>query len=664
MTNPRRPSDLDMAMVALMAFLVSCFAKLPMTSVRIALIGMILLLSTLSWALLKSRQLPKTFLRLAAVLVSGALCYGLLYFPQKLSPADARAVGFSLVLFCMFSTQDTRRGSALRLMCGLFAGILIMAEIPAIFAVPLGLCVLLVIVGGWISLWSDMELGQAIVWFVRRSIRRETIFLILFLAGIGAIGIRQAQNYASAQAALSGLASSVSPGSFDSLKLSPALAMRVRFSEVPQVPMTQAYFRSAVMDRVDGFRWFQGPSRMRRSRVPETKVLNYRLDVSPRFSEYAPILDYGISLKHREVDAGLVRVNYGRDNGVFFPMAITSSWQTYMASSVLTSYDVLAREDRPRLLQEGHRVDPQLRQLARDLSVGSGSVRDFASRLGRWFHSEGFRYALDAGGSSKSLEDFLLRGKAGYCEHYAAASASLARLAGIPSRVVAGFLGGDWDADAMTLFVRDMDAHAWAEFWNDDQQRWERFDGVEFVAPNRVSLGSEAYLRSIGADIPDAADLRQKIWMSQFLMSLDEFLLSLKNASAVSAVSSLVDYGEEMAILGVLGLTFSYILLRLRRMKAQKENPQRRHVQRLAAILSKHHAPDRHTERQLGEPVRRWLERVAMQLESVAPDLQAFARAHDRFCYGPAPQMQDIKTLGVLAAKINTKLKVTSKSRP
>jgi hypothetical protein len=583
----------------------------------------------------------------------GMVIYRWLYVAKRIDFDDARALALFLGIFCLYSPRATRQGAALRLMAGLFAGVLILPAIPLMFGIPLGLCVLLVIVGGWISLWSDMRLGQAMIWFAKRSIRRETIFLLMFLAGIGAIGIRQAQNYVQTQAGLSGLASSIAPGSFQALTLSSALAMRVRPSQLPSVDMSQAYFRSAVMERMDGFKWFQGPSRLRRTMPAAVGVIDYKADLSPRFSEYAPVLDYGLSLSYLNARQGVTRPSYGRDTGVFFPTSMPSFWQSYAGRSSPNPTHLLAPEDRQRLLQVDESVSGRVVAIAEELSKGGRGVPEFMLRLGRLFADGGFRYTLSHQGMAENLEDFLAGSKAGYCEHYAAASASLARIAGIPARVVAGFQGGQWEPQSLTLYIRDMDAHAWAEFWDDQSQRWQRFDGVQFVAPSRITLGAERYLRSIGAEIPDAATLRQKIWLSRFFMALDEFVTSFQNTNVINAAGSLVDYGEEMAILGVLGLTISYVLLRSRRYIAARAHPHRPHVRRLEVLLDA-----QGLGRLSGEPVRLWLERAALQLAPVASELRTFAYIHDQFCYSAKPNKQDVSVMKALVRKLQQNLQL------
>lgn len=75
--------------------------------------------------------------------------------------------------------------------------------------------------------------------------------------------------------------------------------------------------------------------------------------------------------------------------------------------------------------------------------------------------------------------DHLLRwvesGRAGHCELYAGAFVLLSRSAGVPARMVTGFVGGDWNGFENYYMVRHRNAHAWCEVL-DPQRGWVRVD--------------------------------------------------------------------------------------------------------------------------------------------------------------------------------------------
>ncbi len=78
---------------------------------------------------------------------------------------------------------------------------------------------------------------------------------------------------------------------------------------------------------------------------------------------------------------------------------------------------------------------------------------------------------------------FLFRRKSGHCEYFASAMALLLRTAGIPARVVSGYLGGEWIPRGHYFLVRQSEAHLWVEAWIKDG--WQRFDPTPAIPPNR-----------------------------------------------------------------------------------------------------------------------------------------------------------------------------------
>ncbi len=71
--------------------------------------------------------------------------------------------------------------------------------------------------------------------------------------------------------------------------------------------------------------------------------------------------------------------------------------------------------------------------------------------------------------------DYLLfDSQQGYCNYYASAMVVMARTVGIPSRLAAGYMGGDFDQETGWYEVRERDTHAWVEVY------FARYGWVEF----------------------------------------------------------------------------------------------------------------------------------------------------------------------------------------
>jgi hypothetical protein len=132
--------------------------------------------------------------------------------------------------------------------------------------------------------------------------------------------------------------------------------------------------------------------------------------------------------------------------------------------------------------------------LAREWRRTSANPAQYINTALNYFRSRDFSYTLNPPPlGEESIDDFLFRTRRGYCEHYASAFTCLMRAAGIPARMVAGYLGGERNPYGDYLIVRQSDAHVWAEVWLSGQG-WIRIDPTLAVAPLRVAQGPAASL--------------------------------------------------------------------------------------------------------------------------------------------------------------------------
>jgi hypothetical protein len=75
------------------------------------------------------------------------------------------------------------------------------------------------------------------------------------------------------------------------------------------------------------------------------------------------------------------------------------------------------------------------------------------------------------------IEDFLFRTREGHCEYFAGAMVVLLRCVGVPSRMVTGFAGGEWNDYGQFYIIRQRHAHAWVEArFHLDRVVWLAFD--------------------------------------------------------------------------------------------------------------------------------------------------------------------------------------------
>jgi hypothetical protein len=163
-------------------------------------------------------------------------------------------------------------------------------------------------------------------------------------------------------------------------------------------------------------------------------------------------------------------------------------------------------------------ANPRSRAFARELRRSAASDEDYLRRILAMFRQEQFFYTLQPpalGGNS--VDEFLFLARAGFCEHYASAFAFLARAAGLPARVVAGYQGGERNPVADYWIVRQSDAHAWTEVWLDG--RWVRYDPTAAVAPERIESGLDAALPGLARN--DLPLLGNSEWFERLALNWD-----------------------------------------------------------------------------------------------------------------------------------------------
>ncbi len=127
-------------------------------------------------------------------------------------------------------------------------------------------------------------------------------------------------------------------------------------------------------------------------------------------------------------------------------------------------------------------------------------------KIRKHFGKEGFTYSLSPG-RVDNFDDFFLNKKIGFCSHFASSLGIILRIHGIPTRLVSGFLGGDYNPYTSIYKVTQNDAHVWVEAYFNN--KWSRIDPVAWVAPDRVTLGGGGYVEQV-------LDLKDRPWMSYF----------------------------------------------------------------------------------------------------------------------------------------------------
>ncbi|MBT5869777.1 MAG: transglutaminase domain-containing protein [Nitrospinaceae bacterium] len=108
-------------------------------------------------------------------------------------------------------------------------------------------------------------------------------------------------------------------------------------------------------------------------------------------------------------------------------------------------------------------ISPKVHALASRLTQDSHSDKNRAQNILQHFKSFKYTLEMENDPDKTALEHFLFARKAGHCEYFASAMVILLRSAGVPARLVNGFVGVEWNEWGNYLIIRQQHAHSWVE---------------------------------------------------------------------------------------------------------------------------------------------------------------------------------------------------------
>lgn len=311
-----------------------------------------------------------------------------------------------------------------------------------------------------------------------------TITLILFFiiprVGIGFFDTRDLSGLK-----VSGFSEKIRLGDFGPVKRDTTVVMRVELA-VKTAPKETLYFRGQTLDRYVPGGW-EATTR-KKSRL--WKKSDNRFVIGRTQKIGTSMLVQKIMLEPLETDVIFGASRMVMVEGRFPTLWTNESGAIYLPNipysrieyTVMSNLDSAVLEDPNDTLDylETEELSAQVVELARRLTEGSRTNMEKAEKI-RNYLKQNYSYTLSPrkGEGPSPLDDFLFFTKEGYCEHFATAMAMLLRGAGLPSRIVTGFLQGEWNEYGNYLLVRQQDAHSWVEA--DIDGLWTRFDPTPSV---------------------------------------------------------------------------------------------------------------------------------------------------------------------------------------
>jgi protein-glutamine gamma-glutamyltransferase len=288
----------------------------------------------------------------------------------------------------------------------------------------------------------------------------------------------------------SGFSDRLSPGSIAALANSSDIAFRAEFPGSTATPPASMYWRGLVMWHCDGMEWRAPyvPVSISRSarQLPRGNAFRQRIALAPHGARWMFALD-----RPFEIPPGAI---LARGDYLWSVQTIRKARRYEVVSSIGATGKELTLGERREALEVPSSISPAVRELAQSWTTQNSNPRAIVNSALQFFQAQGFRYSLTPGEYGKNgLEQFLFHRRVGFCEHYAASFATLMRLAGIPARVVVGYLGGEYNDLGHFVLVRQADTHAWGEVWL-PESGWTRVDPTTAVAPGRASLDLNSFL--------------------------------------------------------------------------------------------------------------------------------------------------------------------------
>jgi transglutaminase-like putative cysteine protease len=121
-------------------------------------------------------------------------------------------------------------------------------------------------------------------------------------------------------------------------------------------------------------------------------------------------------------------------------------------------------------------LDPRIRTLAAQITSRSKNDYERATTIESYLRTH-FGYTLELPGrlADDPVAEFLFVRRKGHCEYFASAMAVMLRELGIPTRMVTGFRGAEFNDLTSQYVVKESNAHAWVEAFF-PEYGWVSFD--------------------------------------------------------------------------------------------------------------------------------------------------------------------------------------------
>lgn len=346
---------------------------------------------------------------------------------------------------------------------------------PSLFSTIFSLTISFLIIINFFQINSDslISLKETMRSSLRLVILSLPIFLLLYLFFPRFnLNIDKENKFLTSS---TGISEILNPELFSKLKISDEIVFRA-FSPMKNFPHhTDLYWRGVVLTKPHGLEWLTGDVETIETPIfKNTNQKHHQILMEPTSNSILYGLDYPTHIDIFQSNHKVIHKIGNTFNSSF-------NIDTHLTYEVFSN-ETLPIEPKKNLalyLVAPENIHPDIKNLAHRLKDKSSNNEKTIQNILNFFKS--FQYSLNLTPPSKDpLYQFLFETKSGFCAHFASAFSIISRLVGIPSRVVLGFHGGNYNSFGKYLMITNREAHAWSEVWLENKN-WIRVDPTSVV---------------------------------------------------------------------------------------------------------------------------------------------------------------------------------------
>lgn len=277
-----------------------------------------------------------------------------------------------------------------------------------------------------------------------------------------------------------GIPETISLGTFEKITQSDQSVFNATFEE--QVDQNQLYFRVKTFSILNLQKnWKSLETKIifkdnKQDVLREISTLKYSIIVDAHDKKWVPVLDYVLPTKNSY---------YNNHNFTYqLDRKIVKKRRFNFTSQMNSPYENLNKQARRYYLQLPNTINSSLRDWA-NTNKKTKTDLSYLNFVMNHFKENEYFYSLNPKPIGNNYAKFFFESKEGYCEYYAGTMTILARAAGIPSRIVTGFYGGQYNQYGNFFTFAQEDAHSWVEAWVQGKG-WVRFDPTQVIPPSRI----------------------------------------------------------------------------------------------------------------------------------------------------------------------------------